>query len=56
MIRAYLQNHHCRGRCSAALSVVDELVTDAIEHAYQNQLGEVVINIEKEGSKDPIYL
>lgn len=57
MIRTYLQNHHiAEGDVVQLLSVVDELATNAIEHAYQNQLGEVIINIEKEGSKIRLFV
>ncbi len=57
MIRVYLQNHHIvEGDIVQLLSVVDELATNAIEHAYQNQLGEVIINIEKEGSKIRLFV
>ena len=57
MIRTYLQNHHiAEGDVVQLLSVVDELATNAIEHAYQNKLGEVIINIEKDGSKVRLFV
>lgn len=57
MVRTYLQNHRIEeGDTVQLLSVVDELATNAIEHAYQNQQGEVIINIQKEGNKIKIFV
>lgn len=55
MVRTYLKNHKIAEEDIVHLiSVVDELATNAIEHAYQDCLGEVIINIYKEEGK--IYL
>lgn len=57
MIRTYLKNHHIEeGDAVQLLSVVDELATNAIEHAYHNKQGEVIIHIEKIGTKVKIFV
>lgn len=55
MIRAYLEHFKVKkDDIMKLISIVDELATNVIEHAYQYEIGDIIIEIDK--VEDVIYL
>ena len=51
LIRTYLTLHKVEERnIMEILTITDELATNVIEHGYQYQPGDLIINIEKDGN------
>lgn len=51
LIRTYLTLHKVEERnIMEILTITDELATNVVEHGYQYQPGDLIINIEKDGN------
>ncbi|MGL4981208.1 MAG: ATP-binding protein [Fusobacteriaceae bacterium] len=55
LVKTYLDIHHIESRdVFQLLSAVDELATNVVEHGYQYQSGDIIIEIQK--NNDIIHL